>query len=928
MKLIFYTQDEELIRLAQGLSGYGAVATDEQDDVLDYLDEVEEDELCFLFLDFDFETKKTKKFNVSLFQNDWLIRYVVSADLKLKELKKHQKSKEAAHGYIRKPLTVEILNGILGDFQIAEFVEENEIIEEGSDLPPLPEMDMRADPSMAMMFDDDDDEPFEPAEMKVSTQVRTLITSHNTDGKVRPFEGKVNDKIQAQFDKVFGSAPDLSAPTPSEDLSPSPSMEEESSPGISLELPGNDLEDPPDPVTSEIVLGGGNTDPDSGTDEVAVDLDGGDDIDLDIEEDNDDDIDLLSDDEGELNMDLGSSEDDSEVQADSEVDLDDDEIELIEEEADSTPEEQSLSDEEFSKEDTMSGDDDLEFEVEEEELDDGVLEFGGGDESSSEAVEESEEVILPSEEDMELPDLGTSDDLVMDSGAETSEEIEDNDELDLGGDDDLEMDLDDSPVAEESSDINLEDDEFSIDDMGEGGGVQEVDSTKTTTEEAFVMAMDEEDASTEVLDTSDEVEQTLSDIIAPEGDEDFELEMDSGEEEVVEVEEEVIEEEDADEFGDLEDDIGENTNPTVVMTDGIQNQLQASETDSADLEEAEEVESFDLGEDEDGVDFGEVEEEDNLAFDTTDDDDEFGDLGDDDEELDPTKVMSPEDISRPMETMPSPGELSKITEEEELDGLLEDDINEEEEPLNIEPEPEFTPAPSRPEPTPRPSAQASEEGHLNITPEQERIPVRYNESELLRLQATIRQLREERDQLLGEIKEAKSEKKVLEQENLGLKAELDEAKIEISIMKKRHGDEIDEMKYRLRIGDEKRMISEEKSKKLQKEFDRLQQRVRVDFNQIKQREKELESKLELVKMDSESQVRSRDQKILELKRKIDQLEFNMENAVIKEQKSKDDKQKLEDRLHKIMKTLRGSIELLEEDLDFEEELKKRMDKRK
>jgi len=87
----------------------------------------------------------------------------------------------------------------------------------------------------------------------------------------------------------------------------------------------------------------------------------------------------------------------------------------------------------------------------------------------------------------------------------------------------------------------------------------------------------------------------------------------------------------------------------------------------------------------------------------------------------------------------------------------------------------------------------------------------------------------------------------------------------------------------------------------------------VDFNHIKQREKELESQLELAKMDSESQVKSRDKKILELKRKIDQLEFNMENIVIREQKSRDDKMKLEDRLDRIMKTLRGSIEVIEED---------------
>ena len=40
-------------------------------------------------------------------------------------------------------------------------------------------------------------------------------------------------------------------------------------------------------------------------------------------------------------------------------------------------------------------------------------------------------------------------------------------------------------------------------------------------------------------------------------------------------------------------------------------------------------------------------------------------------------------------------------------------------------------------------------------------------------------------------------------------------------------------------------------------------------------------------VDSENQIQSREKKILELKRKIDALEFNMENAAIKEEKSRE-----------------------------------------
>ena len=61
---------------------------------------------------------------------------------------------------------------------------------------------------------------------------------------------------------------------------------------------------------------------------------------------------------------------------------------------------------------------------------------------------------------------------------------------------------------------------------------------------------------------------------------------------------------------------------------------------------------------------------------------------------------------------------------------------------------------------------------------------RMNESEALRYQATIAQLREEREGLLQTINQQKQELAVTQQDGLGTRAELEEAKIEISIMKK------------------------------------------------------------------------------------------------------------------------------------------------
>jgi len=201
-----------------------------------------------------------------------------------------------------------------------------------------------------------------------------------------------------------------------------------------------------------------------------------------------------------------------------------------------------------------------------------------------------------------------------------------------------------------------------------------------------------------------------------------------------------------------------------------------------------------------------------------------------------------------------------------------------------------------------------------------------NENDLVRLQSTIRVLRDEREALLKQMDVYKAHKVEMTQENLGLKAEIDDLRIELSIVKKRHLKEIDELKEKTKQSDDKKVVYEEKLRKYQKEVDRLNHKLRIDFNQIRQREKELEGQLELQSLDSENQIKARDKKILELKRKIDSLEFNMENAQIKEQRSRDDKNKLEDKITKIMKTLRGSIKILEDDLEVDHEMLEKINK--
>ena len=91
------------------------------------------------------------------------------------------------------------------------------------------------------------------------------------------------------------------------------------------------------------------------------------------------------------------------------------------------------------------------------------------------------------------------------------------------------------------------------------------------------------------------------------------------------------------------------------------------------------------------------------------------------------------------------------------------------------------------------------------------------------------------------------------------------------------------------------------------------QKFRVNFSQVRKREQELESRLELVSMDSATQLKTRDEKIMDLKRKIDSLEFNMESLESSEKKSKSETKKLERKLSHVMDALKSSLNQFKED---------------
>lgn len=197
-----------------------------------------------------------------------------------------------------------------------------------------------------------------------------------------------------------------------------------------------------------------------------------------------------------------------------------------------------------------------------------------------------------------------------------------------------------------------------------------------------------------------------------------------------------------------------------------------------------------------------------------------------------------------------------------------------------------------------------------------------HDGELLRLAETIKSLRLDRDELLKKVQAFEQKEHLFQDNLLSVRAELDEKKIENSILKKRHSQKVEDLNLKIELLTDKRMVLETKNKQFEEEFLKLRKDKMLDVNKVRSRERELEGKLELLRKDAEIQVRNRDQKILELKRRIDTLEFDIESSHIKERKSFADQVLLENKMNKVISTLRSAIGQLEEDTPDDKRRKK------
>lgn len=125
--------------------------------------------------------------------------------------------------------------------------------------------------------------------------------------------------------------------------------------------------------------------------------------------------------------------------------------------------------------------------------------------------------------------------------------------------------------------------------------------------------------------------------------------------------------------------------------------------------------------------------------------------------------------------------------------------------------------------------------------------------------------------------------------------------------------ESEDLRFQLKANQDKARVLERKVKDAATEVELIKERVKADIRKIRVREKELENRLELIKKDSEALISARETKIIELKRKLDLVEFNMDLLQEQYAREKTAAQELRERLSKASQAMRMAGGLLEED---------------
>ncbi len=183
------------------------------------------------------------------------------------------------------------------------------------------------------------------------------------------------------------------------------------------------------------------------------------------------------------------------------------------------------------------------------------------------------------------------------------------------------------------------------------------------------------------------------------------------------------------------------------------------------------------------------------------------------------------------------------------------------------------------------------------------------------LTAQLTYAKEELDKGENTIKRLSMENEDLYHQINDLKKRVETQDQELQHAGKSREGEVEQLRFEVKTKIDRIKFVEDRLNDSAQQYEKLKERVRLDIRKIRVREKELESKLEILKKDSETLIGARENKILELKRKIDLLEFNYDTLQDKNDMEKQNVVKANEKIDRVLKVLKLALGVIEAEGD-------------
>jgi hypothetical protein len=143
---------------------------------------------------------------------------------------------------------------------------------------------------------------------------------------------------------------------------------------------------------------------------------------------------------------------------------------------------------------------------------------------------------------------------------------------------------------------------------------------------------------------------------------------------------------------------------------------------------------------------------------------------------------------------------------------------------------------------------------------------------------------------------------------------------EVSEAERQRSEERDELERAKRVSDDRVQGLEAQLAEATEKYENMRVRVRKDIRKIRDNERDLEARLELARKDSATLLQARDEKVLELQRKVDALEFDLDQVQDSRVQAQIEAERYLARLSRVSRALQIAVSMVEDEQAGESEL--------